>query len=271
MKGKEEESFAKAKDNYSKMQAMICEGSRFQFRHDLSTRIIPRDIKPDVDVRHVDIPIENTQNTSLPEPKKSARRRRKNRPRRNSICQTALRPASLTASGALFGQSSVQAKSAKRKLGPVETDLIADVPGLLDVVLGDAQMAELNRLYRQYPSRNSTVEEISAPRLDAFPASQRLPAADSFCETQRLHERMGKTLAETGHFREFDDRISSPFEDIDNMKWKRLRVPPFDSVPGENQDRNGTSEVSRSFDPSSGNGNPSTPAKQTPTSLDQCI
>jgi len=70
MRGKEQESFAKSKDNYEQMQKMIASGTRFNFRHDLATRIIPKDISPTVDKRHVEIPLENTQNHSLPEPKR---------------------------------------------------------------------------------------------------------------------------------------------------------------------------------------------------------
>ncbi|CAK7220047.1 3'-5' DNA helicase [Sporothrix curviconia] len=71
MKGKEDDKFAEAQDKYSNMQKLVSEGSRFNFRFDLSERIVPRDIKPEVDKRHVEIPIENTQDMSLPEPKKA--------------------------------------------------------------------------------------------------------------------------------------------------------------------------------------------------------
>ncbi|KIH86976.1 dead box helicase [Sporothrix brasiliensis 5110] len=71
MKGKEEDKFAEAQDKYSNMQKLVSEGSRFNFRFDLSERIVPRDIKPEVDKRHVEIPIENTQDMSLPEPRKA--------------------------------------------------------------------------------------------------------------------------------------------------------------------------------------------------------
>jgi ATP-dependent DNA helicase MPH1 len=70
MRGKEEEAFAKSKDNYEQMQKMIASGTRFNFRHDLATRIVPKDISPTVDKRHVEIPLENTQDHSLPEPKR---------------------------------------------------------------------------------------------------------------------------------------------------------------------------------------------------------
>ncbi|KAF2963436.1 hypothetical protein GQX73_g10132 [Xylaria multiplex] len=56
MRGKEEDNYAKSKDGYEKMQLMICDGSRFNFRHDLSTRIVPRDIRPEVDMKAVEIP-----------------------------------------------------------------------------------------------------------------------------------------------------------------------------------------------------------------------
>ena len=70
MRGKEEEQFMKAKDNYEQMQKIISSGERFNFRNDLSTRIIPRDVKPVVDKRIIDIPLENTQDPSLPEPRR---------------------------------------------------------------------------------------------------------------------------------------------------------------------------------------------------------
>ncbi|EPE07859.1 atp-dependent dna helicase mph1 [Ophiostoma piceae UAMH 11346] len=74
MKGKEEDKFAEAQDKYTGIQKLICDGARFNFRDDLSERIVPRSIKPTVDKRHVEIPVENTQNLGLPEPKKRAGR-----------------------------------------------------------------------------------------------------------------------------------------------------------------------------------------------------
>lgn len=70
MRGKEEEAFAKSKDNYEQIQKMITSGTRFNLRNDLSTRIIPKDISPTVDKMYVEIPLENTQDHSLPEPKR---------------------------------------------------------------------------------------------------------------------------------------------------------------------------------------------------------
>ncbi len=229
MKGKEEESFAKAKDNYSKMQAMICEGSRFEFRHDLSTRIVPRDIKPAVEMRHVDIPIENTQNTSLPEPKKSAARLAKKPAKKKFNMPDGVETGFTTASASFFGQSSAKPKPVKGKSAPVETDFLADVPRLADVVLKNSELAELDRLYRQYPSKNSKVEEISAPRLDGFPAAQRLLRPTAAVQHSDYTRRWVKLFRNLGASRERGDRFSRFNEETDISAWRALRVPPFAS------------------------------------------
>jgi ATP-dependent DNA helicase MPH1 len=77
MRGKEEDSFAKAKDNYEQMQKMITSGERFDFRHDLSVRILPRDIIPEVEKKMIEIPLENTQGPALPEPRRRATKLKK--------------------------------------------------------------------------------------------------------------------------------------------------------------------------------------------------
>ncbi|KAJ5094709.1 hypothetical protein N7456_010570 [Penicillium angulare] len=72
MKGKEEDSYTKAKDNYEKMQEMIASGARFTFHDDRSARILPAGIRPLPDKRIIDIPQENSQQ-ELPEPKRKGR------------------------------------------------------------------------------------------------------------------------------------------------------------------------------------------------------
>ncbi|EEP81882.1 conserved hypothetical protein [Uncinocarpus reesii 1704] len=71
-KGKEEESYCKAKDSYEKMQQLIASGTRFTFHDDKSPRIIPRDVHQEVEEKVIDIPLENSQ-SGLPEPTKRAR------------------------------------------------------------------------------------------------------------------------------------------------------------------------------------------------------
>lgn len=72
MKGKEEDSYIKAKDNYEKMQQMIASGTRFTFHADRSARILPAGIRPVADKRIVEIPLENSQQ-EMPEPKRKGR------------------------------------------------------------------------------------------------------------------------------------------------------------------------------------------------------
>ncbi|KAF2154619.1 P-loop containing nucleoside triphosphate hydrolase protein [Myriangium duriaei CBS 260.36] len=76
MKDKEEQDFAKAKDNYEKMQELIASGKHFTFHDDRSPRILPKDIKPVVDKTVVEIPVENSQ-ADLPMPTKGGRKKKK--------------------------------------------------------------------------------------------------------------------------------------------------------------------------------------------------
>jgi ERCC4-related helicase len=74
MQGKEENDANKANDSYLKMQELIANGSHFNFHDEVSRRILPPDVKPVVDRRVVDIPLENSQQQDwLPEPKKGRR------------------------------------------------------------------------------------------------------------------------------------------------------------------------------------------------------
>lgn len=73
MQGKEENDANKAKDSYEKMQEIIANGSQFTFHDEISRRILPPDVKPVVDRRVVEIPLENSQMNFLPEPKKKGR------------------------------------------------------------------------------------------------------------------------------------------------------------------------------------------------------
>ncbi|KAL9093763.1 MAG: hypothetical protein Q9159_000064 [Coniocarpon cinnabarinum] len=81
MRGKEEESFIRAKDNYEKMQSMISLGDRFDFHDDKSPRILPRGCNPEPERRHVEIPVENTQ-AALPEPTEKGRKAPKKPPKK---------------------------------------------------------------------------------------------------------------------------------------------------------------------------------------------
>ncbi|KAK0389366.1 hypothetical protein NLU13_2941 [Sarocladium strictum] len=170
MRGKEEEQFAKSKDNYEKMQKLICEGSRFNFRFDLSKRIVPRDIQPQVDKRHVDIPVENTQDKSLPEPKKRGAGKGKKKPPKKFHMPNGVETGFQKVSDLLKGTSS-KSQTVQRP-NPELQDLVA-IPRIEHVFLKDSEVAELDRAYRDLPFNNRTIEETYMPDLGAHPALQR--------------------------------------------------------------------------------------------------
>lgn len=169
MRGKEEEQFAKSKDNYEKMQKLICEGSRFNFRFDLSSRIVPRAIQPQVDKRHVDIPVENTQDKSLPEPKKRAAKGKKKPPKKFHM-PDGVETGFQKVSDLLKGPGSRGRPSKKRN--PELQDL-AIVPKVAAVVLKASEVTELDRAYRDLPFNNKTIEETYMPDLGAHHQLQR--------------------------------------------------------------------------------------------------
>jgi ATP-dependent DNA helicase MPH1 len=170
MRGKEEEQFAKSKDNYEKMQKLICEGSRFNFRFDLSTRIVPRDIQPRVDQRHVEIPIENTQNTSLPEPKKRKVPAGKKKPPKKFHMPEGVETGFRKLSEYLNTDSRKGRSTSTRN---PELDDLADIPSSESVLLGDVELKELNRSYRDLPFSHGAVEETAMPSMAAHYQLQR--------------------------------------------------------------------------------------------------
>lgn len=170
MRGKEEDQFAKSKDNYEKMQQLICEGSRFNFRFDLSTRIVPRNIRPEVDKRHVDIPVENTQDTSLPEPKKRRAAPGKKRAPKKFHMPDGVETGFQKVTDFMKGPS--KATKAKPVRNP-ELDDLTEIPVLEKVVLSKEQLSELNRSYRDLPFNHSTYEETDIPSMTAHPKLQR--------------------------------------------------------------------------------------------------
>ncbi|KAF7534182.1 hypothetical protein G7Z17_g13400 [Cylindrodendrum hubeiense] len=176
MRGKEEDQFAKSKDSYEKMQKLICEGSRFNFRFDLSTRIVPREIRPEVDQRHVEIPIENTQDQSLPEPKKRRVPRGKKVPPKKFHMPDGVETGFQTVSSLLNKGTKASKATKTRQTKPrrnPELDDVALVPDLKSVFLGDRELKELNRAYRDLPFNHSVVEETDMPSMTAYPELQR--------------------------------------------------------------------------------------------------
>lgn len=171
MKGKEEENFIKAKDNYEKMQKEIASGTRFNFHDEESRRIVPRDIVPVVDKKIIEIPPENTQ-ADLPEPTKRGRKPPK-RPVKKFHMPDGVRTGFVIASRMGDDEdkedlraAGVTAKKSRRNLPSPEP-----LPSLEEVLLTPAQEREFERRYLDIKGDAPQIVEV--PRVDAFPDLQR--------------------------------------------------------------------------------------------------
>ncbi|KAK0618302.1 hypothetical protein B0T17DRAFT_537490, partial [Bombardia bombarda] len=218
MKGKEEDKFAGAKDNYQKMQELICDGSRFAFRHDLSTRIVPRDIRPEVVKRIVDIPLENSQNTALPEPKRGAGPRKKPAKKKFNMpdgVETGFTKASML--GLLNNQAPKASKNAPTPApAPIPVE-VADVPTLDSIALSKSQADQLKKLYKGVPCRPSNEDEVDGPNLGAHPAAQKVlrrTVKVKHSETTKRYVRSSK-------------KYTPSFDEIDTTSWTILPGPAF--------------------------------------------
>ena len=170
MKGKEENNFVKAKDNYEKMQVEIASGARFNFHDEKSRRIVPRDMQPVVDKRIIDIPPENTQ-AELPEPTK--RGRPPKRPPKKFNMPDGVRTGFVRASKLAEDDDNEDDLIAPKPPEPRRLNLAspARLPSLEEVLLSSAQEREFERKYLDIQGEISQIVEI--PRNDAFPSLQR--------------------------------------------------------------------------------------------------
>ena len=238
MRGKEEEKFDQSKDKYDNMQKLICEGSRFDFRFDLSTRIVPRDIRPEVDKRRVEIPVENTQNSSLPVPRKRTAPKGLKMPKKKFHMPDGVETGFQKLSDMLGESKGAGQKRREMVPGPKkspELDDLADIPSLKSVVLPDAQLKELNHTYRDLPFHDDAVEEASMPALDKHVKLQRelrptvkLKHGERTKRCVRLLQKMGDPNPRT-LLRPMD-------EDDDGHGYLEIPVPDFVDTEVEDEE-----------------------------------
>ncbi|KAI8632530.1 type III restriction enzyme [Xylariaceae sp. FL1651] len=222
MRGKEEDNYAKSKDGYEKMQQMICDGSRFNFRHDLSTRIVPRDIRPEVDMRAVEIPVENTQESGLPEPKK--RQPRKKRPPKKFHMPDGVETGFQTVAS-MLGKAST--KKSKLQKDPMEEDQVADIPDLGQVLLNNKQADELNKMYKNLPYQHrDAMEFIEQIDVTAHPAAQRVRRKTVNLKHGAYTKRSVKLFQTLAKSQSAIDRFAKPYGDVDDSHYGQLPLPP---------------------------------------------
>lgn len=190
MKGKEEDNFTKAKDNYEKMQQMIASGTRFTFHDDRSARILPKGIRPLADKRRIEIPAENSQQ-ELPEPKRKGKvpkRPPKKFHMPDDVETGFARASTLEESFAKLAKEKTTPKKRPRALTP---EPVA-VPLLKDVLLSASEQQELERHYQSIG--DTSPQFIRHPRTDAFPQLQLVARPTKMVPHGSLTCRMIKTL-----------------------------------------------------------------------------
>jgi ATP-dependent DNA helicase MPH1 len=217
MKGKEEENFIKAKDNYEKMQKEIAAGTKFNFRDDQSRRIVPKDMQPVVDKRYIEIPFENSQ-PGLPEPKKRAKVPKK--PAKKFHMPDGVRSGFVKASrmnDADLSNDEIRGAHSSTRVTPER------IPSLHEVLLTEAEENELGRDYLDV--KGDAPQIVETPRLDAFPKSQR-----SLRPTKHI-EHGKATTRFVGMLKSMCAISSKP----DN--WYKIRLDYEDREQGDAQER----------------------------------
>ncbi|RFU36147.1 hypothetical protein B7463_g228, partial [Scytalidium lignicola] len=212
MRGKEEESFVKAKDNYEQMQKMISSGARFNFRHDLSSRIVPREIQPDIDLRIIDIPPENTQDNSLPEPKRRARKAQK-RPAKKFHMPDGVEKGFRKASGLSDDEGALQRFGITKITTKAEPETSKAMPlyTLESVLLSPAETHELEERYRSISGND--LQEVSMPDLTAQPKFQRSLGPAVNVPHSDYTKRCVKLFKTLGSSQRHEDRWTKPYGD----------------------------------------------------------
>ncbi|KAJ5309413.1 uncharacterized protein N7443_001874 [Penicillium atrosanguineum] len=190
MKGKEEDSYVKAKDNYEKMQQMIASGSRFTFHDDRSARILPAGVRPVADKRIIDVPQENSQR-ELPEPKRKGRAPKRPPKKFNmpdDVDTGFTRASTLEAS---FSKAKAKKLTPKKRVRTPTPEPV-DIPSLDEVVLNDQEQRDLERRYQNIG--DTSPQYISVPRNDAFPHLQLVSRPIKSVPHGSLTRRMIQTL-----------------------------------------------------------------------------
>lgn len=166
MRGREEESYLKAKDNYEKIQQKIARGSEFHFHDDRSPRIVPKDVQPLVDKREIEIPTESTQ-IGLPEPKRRAKSTKK--PQKKFHMPDGVETGFVQASR--LGTKRTSGYSNRVVGNRTSRPETASLPSLDSVILSPDDSLKLEQRYCQI--QGPDLEYFQIPRFGAFFRLQR--------------------------------------------------------------------------------------------------
>ncbi|OJD22493.1 hypothetical protein ACJ73_06159 [Blastomyces percursus] len=247
MKGKEEDSFTKAKDNYEKIQRMIASGTRFTFHNDKSPRILPREIQPSVDERQIDIPAENIQ-ADLPEPAKRARVPK--RPPKKFHMPDGVGTGFTKASRIRGTKEGRKATNERPRTPPPKVVETLDIPRMDEVLLSKDEQRELEQRYCNIGG--TSPQFVCRPRIDAYPELQRSYRPIKFVKHGAVTRRLIKafrnmnalTIDCENHFRNHlhpDDLLPERHEAPSSKGTRRMRH----SAPSVSEERPDSPDIER--------------------------
>ncbi|GAM86007.1 hypothetical protein ANO11243_040170 [Dothideomycetidae sp. 11243] len=208
MRDKEERDFAQAKDNYEKMQGMIASGKHFTFHDDRSPRILPKDVKPVVEKRVVEIPVENSQ-ADLPMPTRAGKK--KKRPAKKFHMPDGVVTGFVKASRVSGDGSDVEiaedtaasdsrqhvrkavTKTKAQSAPPPEPEAIP-LPFLQDALLNKIQERELTRKYQYVSTTDEATAVVQAPMPERNLAGFRCPGPVARVQHGRFTNSVAATL-----------------------------------------------------------------------------
>ena len=197
-KGKEEDSYTRAKDNYISIQKKIISGEQLTFHHDLSPRILPREIVPIVTKLLITPPVE-----AAPPPK--VRGRKKLPPKKFHMpddVNTGFIKASRIGKSAVDGRVEREIDSSDgESLAPDYPDHSSSL-GLLN----GEQEKELQQRYMEVRGHEEEIF-IAIPRMDAYPECQRTLTSTSFVGHGRTTRLMVKMLNEMRKYQEDPSKL----------------------------------------------------------------
>ena len=210
MKGKEENDYAKAQDNYSFIQKTIADANKYTYHDEQSPRILPKSVQPVVDKRVIEIPIENSQPIDLNEKGRRTRGKGKvKRPPKKFHMPDGVRTG-FTKASRVDADSEDQsddepapkkkapvrkkATSPKYKKRPAESEPEpVQLPFLEDVVLNSIQQMELERKYAHAADDDADLI-IQAPDPTRYPETLRRPGPTKYIRHGKASEAVQRTL-----------------------------------------------------------------------------
>ncbi|CUS06776.1 unnamed protein product [Tuber aestivum] len=188
--GKEEDNFRRATRDHEFIQGEIESGKRFNYHHDLSPRIVPRDVECTVDRKVIEIPTENTE--PGPPKRKSAAKGK----------QTKITKKFLMPDGVETGFVKASRIGKESDLEDEEDDIPVEkespAPDIPDPETGLLTKSEEKKLQRTYQTDWSGADDgvlvVNPPRTDAFPERQRTLTKTHHVRHGRATKSMARAL-----------------------------------------------------------------------------